>query len=198
MWRLIPEFVPEHVVSEQELDDLRVWAVACCELPRAEQRQPLFVFSSEPPGLPYRYFKIWVRGKEMHPTLAKLLAFSASELGGSGVDPGQAASFNCAFVNLYRDGLDSVPHHRDATHADDPILSLSFYQPGYGDEDIRDLELLPDEPAEPATRLRMPHRSAVVMLPGMQQRYRHAVAPVPESRVWRLNVTFRKQEPEDK
>lgn len=186
MWRLIPEFVSEQAVSEQELDDLRVWVLACCEPPRAKQRQPLFVFSSEPPGLPYRYFKTWVRGKEMHPTLAKLLTFSASEL--------EAAGFNCVFVNLYRNGLDSVPAHRDSTHAEDPILSLSFYQPDHGDDDIRSLTVLPDDPAEPITELRMPHRSAVVMLPGMQQRYRHAVPSVPDSRVWRLNVTFRKQD----
>jgi hypothetical protein len=143
--------------------------------------QPRFAFLSDPPGTPYRYFKSLVHGLAFPACVRRLLQLP--------VVRNLGVPFDAAFVNLYRDGHDSVPPHRDATHGvEAPIVSLSFYERDDPDQ-WRELHISSDMDGT-VHRLAMQHGSAVVMLPGMQERFKHSVPPS-DALTWRVNVTLR-------
>jgi len=82
-----------------------------------------------------------------------------------------APLFDAAFVNLYRSGDDFVGPHRDNVHGlEHPILSFSFYEEPYSEDDLRTLQIFEGE---------------------RQEKFKHAVPAKPESRRARINVTFR-------
>lgn len=157
-----------------------------------ENSQPLFAFFSRPAGLPYRYFGRTTEGLEWPDVLVELESV-ATELAGGQDKP----QFNAAFVNLYRDGRDCVTPHRDKTHGSTPIVSFSFYEdrenvaaPDLRALSIAELAAGSSGSGTYVSSIPMAHASALVMLPGMQEKYVHWVEPT-ESKKSRINVTFR-------
>lgn len=172
-------------------------------------RPPLFAFYSDPEGASYQYFVTTVYGRPFsreHRTLAQI----AVELVQRWVDPNFDMPFDAAFVNMYRDGHDHVPHHRDMTHgAEYCIVSFSFYEDleQTATDDLRSLvirdscrpALANANAATTASSVVLPitesvllmhHASAVIMHVGMQDASTHAVLPT-ASKKYRYNYTFR-------
>lgn len=187
MWTYVaPPVLAANTLTDDEVDELRVWlwsdAYVAPDRVAPKGDQPMFAFASEPAGLEYTYFWTKVLGREMPAPLARLLDIART------LAP---APFNCAFVNYYRNGVDHVPPHCDKTHKDEPIVSFSFYQPGHALSDLRTFEVLHE--GHVVERIVMEDRSALVMLPGMQELLQHSVPAAPHVQKWRLNVTFRVQ-----
>jgi alkylated DNA repair dioxygenase AlkB len=159
-----------------------------------ENSQPLFAFFSRPDGLQYRYFGRMTRGLAWSNLLSEL-AVIASDL----VPGDEKPEFNAAFVNLYRNGQDCVTPHRDKTHGSTPIVSFSFYEDeeSVAAADLRALSIAELPIGSNGVRINpssitMEHASAIIMFPGMQERFVHWIDPI-ESRKFRVNVTFRIQ-----
>jgi hypothetical protein len=114
-------------------------------------------------------------------------------------------TYNAAFVNLYRNGDDFIPHHRDVLHGiDAPITSFSLYEHGSKTttDQLRKLEIIEkatckDAPITKTTTIVMTGRSAVVMWPGIQQRATHSVLADSAVSSHRINVTFRLRSTKD-
>lgn len=96
------------------------------------------------------------------------------------------------FVNLYRDGQDTVTLHRDKTHGKSPIVSFSFYEDEtkVAVDELRSLRVVDNKKRE-VDVIVMEHASAVIMLPGMQESFLHEVPVSKTAKKYRLNVTFR-------
>ncbi|CAA0097467.1 Uncharacterised protein [BD1-7 clade bacterium] len=111
-------------------------------------------------------------------------------------------SFNSALLNFYRDGNDSVAWHADdEAELDDtvPIASISLGQ-------ARRFSIKPKKhylqrlasmghnvSGRSATRRQeLHHGSLLLMMPGVQKRWQHAVLKQPEITGGRINLTFRK------
>ena len=193
-WIYKPSAVPSSLASRCSGELSILMRKVCLDPVPTENSQPLFAFFSRPPGLPYRYFGRTTKGLEWPNILSELAAIAADLVCGE-----ERLEFNVAFVNLYRDGRDCVTPHRDKTHGNTPIVSFSFYEDGESATapDLRSLSIaeLPAESSGSGTRLSsitMDHASAIVMLPGMQEKYVHWVEPT-ESTKYRVNVTFRIQ-----
>jgi alkylated DNA repair dioxygenase AlkB len=129
-----------------------------------------------------------VLGQAFTPELHQLAA-TAQRL-----SPHTTKIFDVAFVNFYRDGSIHIPPHRDTTHGKDcDIVSFSFYQNNDvpKNSDLRSLCIARSTKLPtPAAKIVMENGSAVIMHPGMQQRYLHWVPPSVTAK-WRINVTFR-------
>ena len=151
---------------------------------KRSRSQPLFVFVSGA-GKRYQYFGTWVDVISFPDCLSELQKVAETLL------EEKEKGLDCAFVNLYRSGKDSVLPHRDVTHGSEaPILSFSFYE----DLDVtetKDLRTLVIQNDQDQFNLLMKHRSVVIMKSGMQQLYLHGVSET-NSEKCRVNVTFRK------
>lgn len=195
-WTYYPEAIPAHTCTTTSLQKLMLEhtrdEVNTTQLHHSHQ-QPLFAFFSEPPGLPYRCFKTTVYGLPFPPEFSELLDLPMC----------QGVKFDAAFINLYRSGKDSVTPHRDNTHGiEHPIVSFSLYEDrdSTTEADLRSLYIAPSVRGgsasnvkniyEPCAKIMMENRSAVVMHPGMQDKYVHWV-PETNSEKYRINITFR-------
>ncbi len=107
--------------------------------------------------------------------------------------------FNSALLNFYRHGNDSVAWHADDEPELDsttPIASVSLGQ-------TRRFSIKPkkmrtrsiEQQGLPAVRTRqidLQNGSLLVMMPGVQQRWQHAVLKQPNVEGGRINLTFRR------
>ncbi len=96
--------------------------------------------------------------------------------------------FNAVLLNLYRSGRDSVAWHRDAEPAlgPDPVVaSISLGA-------VRRFRLRHARDKTLAVALDLPHGSLLVMGPGSQRAWRHALPKTARPVGPRLNLTFRR------
>ena len=96
------------------------------------------------------------------------------------------ATFNSVLANLYRDGRDSVAWHADDEPelGDDPVIaSLSFGA-------TRDFHVRHNLSRQRWT-IPLAHGDLLVMLPGVQRAYQHAIPKARDPVGVRINLTFR-------
>lgn len=96
-------------------------------------------------------------------------------------------TFNSVLLNRYRSGADYIGWHTDAEKSlgEDPIIgSLNF-----GAERRFQLRRLSDNSNK--REFALGHGSAIVMGPGVQQRWQHAVPKTAKAIGERINLTFR-------
>jgi alkylated DNA repair dioxygenase AlkB len=146
--------------------------------------QPLFAFFSNPAGESYTYFQTPTTGLPFSDEL-KELATIAETLTGE--------KFTKAFGNVYLNGQDHIPPHRDTTHGKDHIVSFSFYESRpesqeYAQE-VRTLVI--ESNSGQVVQIIMEDASAVIMKPGMQLLFKHSVPPSTAAKHRRLNITLR-------
>lgn len=95
--------------------------------------------------------------------------------------------FNCALLNLYRDGRDSMGWHSD----DEPELGLNPAVASVSLGAERRFRFRSRQDPEETHALTLSHGSLLVMRPGCQSRWRHALPKSAAVASPRINVTFR-------
>jgi len=99
--------------------------------------------------------------------------------------------FNSLLINKYSDGNDSVAYHADDSrmYGDNiTVASLSLYHEG---ADLRKFQLKSNK-SNVVSEVELPNGSLLIMHPGCQEKYKHAVPKEPKKNGVRYNITFRK------
>ena len=116
------------------------------------------------------------------PWLDELLPLKATAEGLAGV------TFNSVLLNLYRDGRDSVAWHRDAEPALGPDPIIASFSLGA----VRRFKLRHRHDKRLTVDLDLPPGSCLVMGPGSQIHWLHALPKTAKPVRPRLNLTFRR------
>ncbi len=142
----------------------------------ATLKQPLLGILSNPSGKDIRYFHTYIKSQpwSLVPELDRL-AKIAKDLTGY--------NFNVAYINFYRPG-NYIPYHKDKTHGDEPIVSFTFYD----NIEVPKRDLLIRSQSGECLTIPTTHGQIIIMHPGMQPLYDHAVTSADGERV---NVTLR-------
>ncbi|ANG62100.1 DNA repair protein [Marinobacterium aestuarii] len=141
-------------------------------IPRLQQ------FQGEP-GLHYRYSGLLLEARPWHPLIEQLRRRITA------VEP---APFNCALLNLYRDGEDSMGWHSDdepELGLDPVIASLSLGQPR------RFVLRHRTDRQQPKIELLLDDGSLLLMRGSTQHHWQHALPRTRRHCTPRLNLTFR-------
>jgi hypothetical protein len=180
-WLYVPRFIPGSLAQDawQELS-----AFTLKHRVESKLAAPYFVYCSNVPDKEYKYFKKVVHGCRFPSMLEQL-----SKLAEAFIEEQyqKKVCFDTAFLNLYPSNEIHIPWHRDTTHKDSFIASLTLQE--YSSEarsfQIRDkLQIW---------SVNLEHASLFIMEPGMQEIYQHRVPPLETLQKARLNITFRSE-----
>lgn len=147
-----------------------------------EPRKVLF-FAKHPHA--YRYSGRHNFSEPWNEALEVLAQEATRHVDRSLLPPGsEAFEFNCALVNLYETGKDCVSMHRDKDAFDYYVASFSLGA-------TRDFYIYPDRPQGGVISIALSHGDLLMMHPGMQRYYMHALPRRLRLKEPRVNITLR-------
>ncbi len=177
----LPAFLPSSDASQllQQLSNEVSWRQEQITLYGKTHNIPrLQAFQGEP-GLHYRYSRLNLTSTTWHPAITSLLPRLEQQC---------ASQFNCALLNLYRDGNDAMGWHSD----DEPelgqnpvIASLSLGQ------SRRFLLRHKQHPQQKKIELTLHHGDLLVMSGNTQHNWQHSCPRTRKALNPRINLTFR-------
>tara|TARA_R110001599_G_scaffold29107_3_gene99916 strand:+ start:20927 stop:21520 length:594 start_codon:yes stop_codon:yes gene_type:complete len=174
-----PEYVEDSDGLYAQLRDEVHWQQPVLEIHGRRHHTPRLVAFVGEQGLVYRYSGHQHCAEAWPPQVVWLRDKIAETTG---------YHFNCALLNYYRDGNDSMGYHSDdeASLGEAPcIASISL---GCG----RDFLLKPKGARSKSRKIHLAAGSLLLMLPPTQQNWQHALPVRRGLAQGRINITFRK------
>jgi alkylated DNA repair dioxygenase AlkB len=156
------------------------WQTETIKRWKKEIINPRRVYAFSDPNVKYRYIGLSRVGAAWTPTMTKIKTRVEDYCG---------VPFNFCFVNLYRNGQDTIGWHADDQKAlikGHQIASVTFSPKG-GERDI----FFKHKVTKKRTVTRLAHGSMYVMKGTTQDHYKHKIPRRPKVIMPRINLTFR-------
>lgn len=168
----------------QALMDETPWTTEVIARWNKEITTPRRVYAFSDPDVTYRYIQLSRTGAAWTPAMLEIKAKVEAYCG---------VKFNFCFVNLYRDGQDTIGWHSDDEKALIPghmIASVSF-SPDGGERDL----LFKHKVTKERSSILLEHGSMYVMQGETQKHYKHKIPRRAHVTQPRINLTFRQIAP---
>jgi len=130
---------------------------------------------------PYAYSGIALPPQPCPAVVARLQADAEAATG---------LAFNTALLNRYLTGSHYMGWHRDAEPSLGPSPAVASFS--FGGERLFKLKPRDKANSEQSLSLLLPHGSLLLMAPGIQEHYLHALPKTAKAVAERINVTFRR------
>jgi len=134
------------------------------------------------PGARYRYSGLQLEPEPWHPGVAELRRK---------VEAMCNTRFNSVLLNLYRDGSDAMGWHSDDEDELGPEPWIASYSLGCS----RRFCLRSRDSLNRRHELQLAHDQLLLMSPGVQEGWQHALPRSRKVHGWRINLTFRQVRP---